>query len=559
MFGELSLIIVIATAVSVIMRLLRQPLVVGYILTGVIVGPYALHLLSSVEYIELFSKIGIATLLFIVGLNLNPSVIREVGRTAAITGVGQVLFTSIIGFLLVRVFGFDVITSLYIAVALTFSSTIIILKLLSDKGDLNKLYGKISIGFLLVQDLIATVILVAVSTFALASGTDAGNVLIALLVKGVLLGAVIFLVSKYVLPRLSNFFASSQELLFVFSIGWGLGLSALFAYIGFSVEIGALVAGVAFSLSPFSYEVGSRIKPLRDFFVLLFFILLGHQMIVTDLGPLILPALALSAFVLVGNPLIVLLLMNVLGFKRKTGFLAGLTVAQISEFSLILMALAFSFGHVSGAAVSLVTLVGIITIAASTYLILYGERMYVFLEPFLKVFDVEWKKHSERTSTFKAPDVYIFGYDRVGTDFVTAVEKLGARYIVVDFNPESIKKLQEKNIPFRYGDAGDTEFLNELNIHEAKLVISTVPDFETNAILTKTYRRRNADGLIMTLSHDVEHAKELYLAGASYVVMPHYLGAHYAAHMIEKHGFSVSEFDHERNTHLARLAKRDTP
>ncbi|GMU74322.1 MAG: potassium efflux system protein [Candidatus Campbellbacteria bacterium] len=558
MFAELSIIIVIATVVSVIMRLLRQPLVVGYILTGVIVGPYALHLLSSTEYIELFSKIGIAILLFIVGLSLNPTVIREVGKTAAVTGIGQVLFTSLIGFFLVRWMGFAITTSLYIAMALTFSSTIIILKLLSDKGDLGKLYGKISIGFLLVQDLIATVILVVVSTFAIAAGNDAGSVLLQLLLKGALAGAVVFLVARFVLPRMSNFFAASQELLFVFSIAWGLGLAAFFAYLGFSVEIGALVAGVAFSLSPFSYEVGSRVKPLRDFFILLFFILLGYQMTVSDIASLIKPALGLSAFVLIGNPLIVLLLMNLLGFKRKTGFLAGLTVAQISEFSLILMALGFSFGHVTSEAVSLVTLIGIVTITMSTYFILYGEAIYAFLEPVLKIFDMEWKKKHEHASTFHPPEAIIFGYDRVGSDFVAAAEKLGAGYLVVDFNPESIKKLQEKNIPFRYGDAEDVEFLSEINVHDAKLVISTIPDFEANLVLTKAYRKRNADGIIMVLSHDVQHAKDLYLAGASYVVMPHYLGAHYAAHMVEKHGFDVSEFDRERNIHLTRLAKRDS-
>src|SRR3989338_3694257 len=167
-FTELSLVLVIATLIACIMRLLRQPLILGHILTGLLIGPYILNLIASAEILRIFSELGVALLLFIVGLQLSPHVIKEVGKIAAVTGVGQVLFTTAIGFFLTSfVFHYSLITSLYISIALTFSSTIIILKLLSDKGDLQKLYGKISIGFLLVQDIIAILILIAVSSLKL--------------------------------------------------------------------------------------------------------------------------------------------------------------------------------------------------------------------------------------------------------------------------------------------------------------------------------------------------------------------------------------------------------
>jgi len=558
MFAELSIIIAIAAVVSILMKVLKQPLVVGYILSGILVGPYFLDLLHSVEALELFSKIGIAILLFIVGLSLNPIVIREVGKVSLLTGIGQVVFTSFIGFLIVRELGYDAVASTYIAIALTFSSTIIILKLLSDKGDLDKLYGKISIGFLLVQDVIATVILLIVSAFALSqAGEGAAKILSGLFIKGTFLIIILVLISRFFLPRVERFFAKSQELLFIFSLAWGFSVAAIFAEIGFSVEIGALIAGVALSLSPFSYEIGARMKPLRDFFIILFFILLGSQLAVSNIHQLFLPALLLSGFVLIGNPIIVIILMNILGYKRKIAFMAGLTVAQISEFSLILAAMAYSFGHISQEVVSLITLVGIITIAGSTYLILYADHIYPKVEWLVKL--ISLRKTTKREKMLNSShNAIIFGFDRVGIDFVHAVEKLNKNYIVVDFSPEAINKLQDHNIPFRYGDAEDVEFLEELGLQNTKLIVSTIPDFNVNLLLIRTYRKVNSTGIILVISHDIDHARELYLAGASYVIMSHYLGAHHASLMITKYGFNSHEFERERNLHLQRLSKRET-
>jgi len=393
-FIELSIIIGITVLITGITKLLKQPLIIGYILTGIIVSPYFLNIVQSAETIKVFSQIGIALLLFIVGLSLSPKVIKEVGKVSLITGIGQIIFTSLIGFFIGRLLGFSVIVSLYIAIALTFSSTIIIMKLLSDKKDLEKLYGKISIGFLLVQDIFVIILLMVISSFS-------GNLSMNSLSFGSILGGILLiggfvLISIYILPKLSIFFAKSQEFLFLFSIGWGLGLAALFYYMGFSMEIGALVAGIALSMSPFHYEISSKMKPLRDFFIILFFILLGSQMVFGTINELIVPAIIFSLFILIGNPLIVMILMGLLGYKKKTGFQAGLTVAQISEFSLILIALGVSAGHLTNEILSLVTIVGLITISGSTYLILYSDKIYPYLSRYLSVFEREKVKEGKQ-------------------------------------------------------------------------------------------------------------------------------------------------------------------
>lgn len=561
-FLELSLILVCATIASFAMRALRQPLVVGYIATGVLAGPYVLDILHSKEEMELFSKIGVSVLLFIVGLSLNPTIVREVGKTSFVTGIGQVIFTSLIGFVILLLLGYDGVASLYAAVALTFSSTIIILKLLTDRGDTGKLYGKVAIGFLLVQDLIATLILLGVTTagaVAVAAGSGAtfavGAEFVRLALVAALLAFALYTVGKHILPRVVAYAGGNQEVLFVFSIAWGLGLSSLFYLLGFSLEIGALAAGVSLAVSPFAYEIGARMKPLRDFFILIFFVLLGAGLSLGSLSVILLPALVLSAFVLVGNPLIVFLLMNLLGYRTKTAFMAGLTVAQISEFSLILVSLGYSLGHISSEVVSLVTLTGIITIAGSTYLILYADGIYLWMRGTLETISIRKRHHREGKSADESPDIIIFGYDRVGHEFVSVAAQLSPRYIVVDYDPRAIRKLQESRVPFRYGDAEDIEFLQEIGLQSAKLVVSSIPDRNTNLLLARYYRRHNVSGTIIMLAHTVEDARELYASGASYVVMPHHLGAHHAALMMARHGFETAGFDEERNAHLVRLSR----
>src|SRR3989338_3234037 len=420
-FAELSLIIVIATVIAGVMRVLKQPLIMGHILTGILVGPYFLGIFSHKETVEVFSQIGISILLFIVGLSLSPKIVKELGKIYLITGLGQVIFTTFFGVLIARAFRFDWVSSLYIAIALTFSSTIIILKLLSDKKDIEKLYGRIAVGFLLVQDLVAVAILIVVST--LAGGDSAGWIIAQTVLKGVAALLVFSFISSKVLPRLSSFFAQSQEYLFLFSIGWGFGMASLFKFLGFSVEIGALVAGVTLSVSPFAQEMSNKLKPLRDFFLIMFFVLLVSTLEISNLGSFVVPAIVFSFFVLIGKPMIVVIITGMQGFNKKTSFNSGLTVAQISEFSLILVLLGLKLGHINQQIVSLVTFVGVVTIAVSSYLILYSDKIYPYFAGYLSIF--ERKKTIKEVESIGVYEIVLFGCNRVGYDFIRAFKKLG--------------------------------------------------------------------------------------------------------------------------------------
>ena len=552
-FIELSIIIVIATLVSGLMRIFKQPLIIGYIFTGILLSPFFLNLIKSTDTIAIFSQIGVSLLLFIVGLNLSPSVIKEVGKISLITGVGQVVFTTSIGFFISKLLGFSNIASLYIAIALAFSSTIIIMKLLSDKNDLDKLYGKISIGFLLVQDLIAIFILIIISS--VSQDRTVSSTLLHLVFKGVLLVTLLLLIGKYLLPKLSNFFAKSQEFLFLFSIGWGLGLASLFYFAGFSIEIGALLAGVSLSVSPYHYEISSKMRPLRDFFIILFFVLLGSQLSFSNVNQYVIPIIIFSLIILIGNPLIVLILMGLLGYNKRTGFLAGLTVAQISEFSLILVALGVEIGHLSKDILSLVTVVGLITIAGSTYFILYSDKMYPHIEKYLTIFEI--RKSKKNKESLKKYDIILFGYNRIGYDFLQSFKKLKKRFLIVDYNPDVISELTKKKIDCLYGDADDEEFLISLPLKKIKMAVSTVPDFDTNILLINTIKGINPNVITMVISHQIADANVLYERGATYVVLPHFLGGKYASMMINKYGLNRDKFLMERGKHIVHLRNRE--
>jgi len=554
LFLEFTSIVIIASIVAIVIRILNQPLVVGYIFTGILLGPLFFNVVHTTDYIDLFSKIGITILLFIVGLNLKPNIIKEVGKVAIIGGLGQILLTIVFGILIALLLGLSLLHSLYIGIALSFSSTIIVLKLLSDMDDLSKVYAKISVGFLLIQDLVAILALLFISSFSGAQHLPLIQTGLFLTLKLLVAGLCVYLVTKYIISHAIHYIAHSQELLFLFSIGWGLGLASMFYLLGFSVEVGALIAGVSLSVTPYADSIASRLKPLRDFFIVLFFILLGSNLVIANVSELLFATIIFSLFVLIGKPLIVFFLMNVLGYSTKQSYQTGLSLAQVSEFSFILATLGLTLGHVDKSTVTLITLTGLITIAGSSYFILYSDEIYPFLEKLLKKIEIV---HTRKTIANKElePELILFGYDRVGRDFVEAFKKLDKTYLVVDYNPELIEELEEARMPYEYGDVEDVELLDELQLNKIKLCVSTIPDVKINSLLIQKIKEVSDHAIIIVRARETDEAKMLYELGATYVVMPHYLGAKYATAMIKRIGLDVKGFKDEREKHLAYVHK----
>ncbi|MBU45148.1 MAG: sodium:proton exchanger [Spirochaetaceae bacterium] len=497
-FFEFALILLFAALIGMLGQLLRQPLIVMFIALGVILGPSALDLVQSHAKVELLAEIGISILLFIVGLKLDLRVIRSVGRVALITGIGQVVFTSLLGFFIALALGFAPLHSLYISVALTFSSTIIIVKLLSDKKEIDALHGQIAIGFLIVQDIV--VILVMIGLSALNQGqASLGDNIIRTLMAGLFLVLLTFLGLRYIFPYLSNFLARSQELLTLFAVAWAISMAGLAEVIGLSGEVGAFLAGVTLASSQFKDVIASRLVSLRDFMLLFFFVSLGSDIDLGLMGGQVVAAAVLSAFVLIGNPIIVLALMGFLGYRSRTSFLAGLTVAQISEFSLILAGMGLAVGHITESVLGLITLVGLITIAASTYLILYSHPIYDLLSPVLRVFERK-KKYGEVDFELhgrKRYDFIILGLGRFGNRIAELLEKNpGIHFLGVDFDPVVIDEWKVRGWPVMYGDIDDSDLMEHIPYRSSAAIIITISDNKRTPHVLQALRRHQYSGKV---------------------------------------------------------------
>ncbi len=523
-FGEFALLLLISAAAGAIAVRLRQPVLIAYIVVGIVVGPAVLGLVSAHDQIDLLAQVGIAVLLFLVGLKLDLQHVRHIGPVALATGLGQLSFTILFGFLLILLLGKSVMEALYVAVALTFSSTIIIVKLLSDKRELDSLHGRIAVGFLIVQDLAVVLAMMAMSALRGADDAAVGQVVVSLIWRIAAAAMLLYVLMRYALPRVVRAMAHSQELLLIFAIAWGTGLAAIGEWAGFSKEAGAFLAG--FSLASTSYRdaINARLSGVRDFLLLFFFIDLGAKLDFSTLGGEIWPAAVLSLFVLIGNPLIVMAIMGYMGYRKRTGFLAGLTVAQISEFSIVFVAMGISLGHVGVEALGLTTLVGIVTIALSTYMIIYSQPLYEKLAPWLDLFERK-KPYRELVVEHRhrdpdQPDVLVFGLGRYGGRLALGLKEEGIEVLGVDFDPELVREMRRKGLKVRYGDGQDPNFLDELPLAGASWVISTLPDVDSNRLLLDALKERDYAGELAIVAREEGDGLALKQAGVPTVLYP---------------------------------------
>jgi Kef-type K+ transport system membrane component KefB len=531
-FYEIAVLVLLAAVIGFFGLLARQPLIVAFIALGVLAGPGALGLVSSTQFIETLSQISIAVLLFLVGLKLDVNLVRSLGKVAVATGLGQVGFTALFGFLIALALGIDWLTALYVAVALTFSSTIIIVKLLSDKQEIGALHGKIALGFLIVQDIFVVLAMVTLSAVGVGAAGEGGALAdIALLIGGGI-GMLVFvyLFIRYVADPLLGHISRSPELMVIFAVGWAAGLAAAGDAIGFGKELGGLLAGVSLASTQFRDSIGSRLASLRDFLLLFFFISLGAGLDLSTLGAQVGPAIVLSLFVLIGNPLIVLAIMGYMGYRKRTGFLAGLTVAQISEFSLIFMAMGVSIGHVGEEAMGLVTLVGLVTIALSVYMITWSHKLYDLCEPLLGLFERRVAFREEEADSDGAErrhDYIIFGLGRYGCRIGNELKSRGYRVLGIDFDPEALAYWRGMGLDAQYGDATDPEFAAHLPLAGVKAVISAVSrergaltESDPQLALLHGLRSANYRGQIALAVNSARDGDRLREKGATVILTP---------------------------------------
>jgi Kef-type K+ transport system membrane component KefB len=537
-FTEVAAILAVASLVGAICLWLRQPLISAFILVGVLVGPVGLDLVHAHDQVELFAELGVSVLLFVVGLKLAPSLVRTVGMVSVVVAIGQMLLTAILGYGLALAFGLEAFAAFYVAAALTFSSTIIIVKLLSDKREIDALYGRIAIGILIVQDIVVVLLMLLLGAY----GTDISNVNFALeslkvLAKGTGFLVLVALVTRYLLPVLLHSLARSSELIVLFAIAWAIGLASLGVALGFSQEVGALVAGVSIAATPYRAALAARLVTLRDFLLLFFFINLGVKIDVAHIATAVIPAIVMSSFVLIGKPVMVMVLMGRMGYVRQTSAMTGLTLGQISEFSFILAALGLSMGHIGEETVGLITLIGLITIGLSTYMILYAYRITSWLTPVLGAFERKTHHPEEDLgdkTAIRYVDVVIFGLGRYGRNIARELRDRGFRVLGVDFDPEVVNFWHRHGLPALYGDAEDPELFHSIPLRHAKWIINTIRGQDQCLVLLHTLKQQGFKGRIALTAHTLNDKAALMNVGADLVLLPFRDAAREAADLLKE-------------------------
>lgn len=552
--SDLGLIIVSATILAHISRAIRQPLVPAYVFAGILIGPLGLKLITNHEVIRNLSELGIAFLLFIVGLELDLRRLRDVGVAASTSALVNAVIIFGSGFLISQALGYGSIQAAYIGLALSLSSTMVVIKILSDKKELETLHGRIILGVLLMQDVIAILalsVLASLSDFSTAALAQS-------VIYGIGLFSTAIVMSKYVIPTIFRYIAKSHELMFLTSLSFLFLYAKLSQMAGFSYAIGAFIAGLALAAFPYNLEVVGKIRSLRDFFAIVFFVSLGMEIWFADISGFIVPTLVFLLLVVIAKPLIFMLMTSIMGYGRRVSFLTGISLLQISEFSLIMAMTGLTNNHISTELFSMIALIGVISITLTSYSIKYDKQLYNIISERMLVFERFSKLDKSMEAVIEEPKgkhTIVCGCHRMGYSIAKTLEKLERDFLVVDFNPERVRLLIKEGLPCIYGDIGDIDVIDNLHLKKADLVISTVADEEDNMLLISETKFHNKDTPILVTANNIRQALELYDYGADYVIVPRMLSGVVVSDIVEGYLKDRHRLEVLRDRHIKELLR----
>lgn len=561
LFIQLALVLGLCAIAGFVMKTFRLPLLIGYLLIGILLSSLRFFDLGHSETFNILPGIGIALVMFFVGLELNIRELKTLGRPILVVGLGQIILSSLGGYIMAALLGFPDSEAFLLGVGLAFSSTIVVVKMLLEKQDLKSLHGKLSLGITLLEDLVAIIVLMVltVGSSFLNLGLQSGLPIVTLLAKGLFLLLLSLVLSRFILTKIFRAVARSQELLFLSAVAWCFVFVAVAVLLGFSVVIGAFLAGLALASSPFHYTIQSKVRPLRDFFVTLFFVFIGSHVVFQDIPSVIGLIVAFTLFVVLIKPILFFLLLGAFGFKKHTIFQVGLGLSEVSEFSLVVMIIGYQLGLVTQAGLTAMALVGVLSIISSSVLISYSKPVYKFVGPFVSWF-VRGKYKGEventRETTYESNEhVVVVGSHRVGGSIVEFLQKEKIPFIVLDYNPDMVKELMERNIHVIYGDLGDPDIIELLNWEKAKLIVSTAPNLEDNLLLLSEVRKRKGDSIVVVRAANVDDAKLLYDKGADYVILPEIVSGDYLTEIIKTNWPSMGFFNDRKDKELNKLER----
>lgn len=563
LIDDIALCIVVAWVVAVAAQMLRQPLLIAYLGAGFAIGPVGLEWIQNRESIKTISELGLIFLLFMIGLEIDLRKMVRAGRSITLTAMTQVGGGLVLGLGFFWLCGFGLgggsLDALYLAVAAALSSTVIIVKLLYDKRELDTVGGRLTLGVLVIQDVFAILFL------ALQPNLRDPQVLPLLfsLGKVAALGLVAYGASRYMLPVLFRRVARLPELVLVGALAWCFFMVELAGGLGLSHEMGALVAGVAISTFPYALDVGARITSIRDFFVTLFFVSLGMMIPAPTWGQL-LWALIFSLFVLASRLVTVFTPLHLMKFGHRASLMPTVNLCQISEFSLVIMALGLAAGHVQAGVVAIVAYAFVLLAVDSTYAIQKSEDIATWVSRWLKrlrLLDLD-QAGGDADRSQQAPRIVLLGFFRVASSLLEELRlsrpNVLTELLVVDFNPHAFTELRRRGVRVIYGDITRRETLEHAGVPGAKIIICTLPGSilkgATNLKLLRQLRELNPAARILMHAESAEEAREFYAAGASYVCLARLLEAAEISAALE--AASDNLLDEKRAAMIEKLDER---
>lgn len=559
-FFQLAIILTLSSGLGYLTYRLKLPIIIAYLLGGLLLSAAATFDVGKSTAFTFLPDIGIAFVLFLVGMELDLREIKNFGKQILTASILQVIITGTLGTYIAQSFGFTTREAIFLGVGLSFSSTLVVVKLLLDKKDLTSLYGKLSIGILLLEDLLALIILLGLSSSVSFTGFSSATMVpvAVFLLKVFSIFAIAVLINRYILSGVFRAVSDSGELLFLTALAWCFSFITLSMLMGFSIIIGAFLAGLALASSPFHFQIQGKVKPMRDFFTALFFVYLGTRVHFPQDNFAIYPLIILfSIYTLIVKPLIFLLLLGIFGFKKHTMFQTAINLSQISEFSLIILLVGLKMDLVSEDALTVIAISSVVSFIVSSLMIYHSRLIYQKIPSIVKFFERKKHPHLPKEENNKLEGhVVVIGAHRVGGEIVKFLKRENRPMIVLDFNPHQVEVMLAQGIPVMYGDASDPEILDMLNLEEAKMIISTAPDLEGNKTLLEDLKIRNINVPVLIRAETIKEAESLYKRGADFVILPEVMAGDLLLDIIRDHINDKSYFKDRPRIELEKLSRK---
>jgi Kef-type K+ transport system membrane component KefB/Trk K+ transport system NAD-binding subunit len=532
LIADITFSILFAWVLGLLAHFSRQPLILAYLVAGFFIGPFGMGWVKSQESIAVISELGLIFMLFMIGLEIDLKKIIRAGPVILFAAGGQLIGGCLLGILFFVGIGLSLgggaFDALYLTVACALSSTVIIVKVLYEKRELDTLPGRITLGVLVLQDIFAILFLAVQPSLA---NLQVSVIVISIARVGALVATALIL-SRYVLPKLFHQIARRPELILLGALAWCFLIGEIAEKLHLSREMGSLVAGVSLSTFPYALDVTAKVTTLRDFFITLFFVALGMTIPIPT-GSVIALALIIAAFTVVSRVVTTFAPLYLMKQGLRASLLPAINLAQISEFSLVVIQTGITAGHIKTETASAVSFAFVLLAVFSTFIMVRsGEITKGLIGPLKKIGlrDLDHAHHAEGAHEGghgATNRIVILGFFRSASALMSQIERqneaLLEQITVIDFNPTVFRTLNERGVHVIYGDISNVDTLVHAGIGKAEMIILSVPDSllvgANNEKLVRHVRALNPTAKIVATADLLSNVNDLYAAGADYVTV----------------------------------------